>query len=49
MAKQCSVCSGSGECNECYGKGTQPGGNKPCPYCKGTKRCKRCDGTGRGW
>jgi len=42
----CRVCGGSGNCNECYGSGKQPGG-KPCPYCKGSRQCSRCSGTGR--
>ncbi len=46
----CKVCSGTGKCDMCDGKGTNRWSNdgkvQPCGHCNETGRCSVCKGYG---
>lgn len=41
----CTICQGSGICNNCYGTGTDSF-NDECYKCSGSGTCFKCMGTG---
>ena len=55
--QDCGLCSGSGICQGCYGKGTVgytpdfsgngSGGPVECPSCHGDRKCDKCHGSGK--
>lgn len=40
----CTICQGSGQCNACFGTGTDTVGD--CNQCSGSGTCFKCMGTG---
>jgi DnaJ-class molecular chaperone len=44
-AVTCSVCDGTGKCQNCGGDG-KVALLLTCSVCKGTRKCQNCDGTG---
>ena len=45
----CKACKGTGDCQNCGGKGYKVGAliNSKCQRCDGTGKCTVCDGKGK--